>query len=393
MRQRHSGAAPLEGVRVVDFGHWVAGPYATQVLSQLGATVVKVEPLTGDAMSHSLPAAYAVANRGKQSLAIDLKAPGARDVLSRLIAWSDVVAHNYRPGVAERLGFGREQIREIDPSVIVLESTAYGLDGPSVARPGFDPIFWAISGHAFRGGGSSGPPVCNTRLGPIDGGTGMLGAFAALTALYRSRRTGVGGSVAVSLLDTSLFLLSEVVRDASGTFVGAAAVDRERTGPHPAEALYELADGWVAVLAVSEAARRQLAVALGLTAVADRPRHEWTADDQDAIRDRLRPMTRERLDRAFVGADVWVIPCSLDAKNNILTSGSLLDAGIVVRSESDPRSTYVGFPVEFDRSQLTTGKTDVPELGEHTDDVLHLLGFSDHEIAGMHDANVVIRRG
>lgn len=380
---------PLEGVRVVDFGHLVAGPMAAHLLGELGATVVKVQPLAGDPMK-ALRNPYAAVNRGKLSLAIDLKAPAAAEVLNRLVVWADVVVHNFRPRVAERLGFGREQIRRIDPTVVLLESTAYGFDGPSAGRPGVDPIFWAVGGQAWRGGGSDGSPVCNTRLGPIDCGTGTLGAFGALAALYRSRRTGEGGAVSVSLLDTSLFLMSEVTQDLNGSPVGDLTVDRHRTGFHPAEALYELADGWVAIVATTEPARQALALAIGLPALVGRLSQQWTDADHDAIRAAVRGMTREQLDMSIAGSDVIVVACSPDAKQRILDSETLVDAGLVVRSPASPGDTYVGFPVRFERSRLVgADRTKVPETGEHTDDVLRILGFTVDEIEVLCETGVV----
>ena len=390
--ERVPSSPPLAGVHVVDFGHWVAGPFAAHVLGELGATVVKVDSFAGDPLNRSLPGPYAVVNRGKLSLAIDLKAPGAREVVKRLVRWSDVVTYNFRPGVADRLGISREQVNDIDPSVVVVETTAYGLDGPAVERPGFDPVFSAVAGLAWCARGSAaGPPSSNTRLGPIDCGTGMLGAFAAVTALYRSRRSGVGGSTAVSLLDASQFLMGEVERDSTGAVTGAALPDGERTGSHPAEALYQLKDGWVALVATDEDARRSMVRSLGLPALASRPSAAWTAEDRAAIEEVLRRTTHDELTTQLAGIRASVVPCATDGKQRVLSSARLVDAGLVARSAEPAAGTFVGFPVEFERSRVaSSSRMHVPQLGEHTDRVLRVIGFDDDEIAALHESNVLV---
>lgn len=381
---------PLDGVHVVDFGHWVAGPLAAEILANLGASVIKVEQFRGDPLGRSLPGPYGVVNRGKYSLAANLKAPGAHEVVRRLVMWSDVVTSNYRPGVADRLGFGTDRLAAIDPSVVVLESTAYGNGGPSADRPGFDPIFLAKSGHAHRAGGSDGPPVCATRLGAIDSGTGMLGAFAAATGLYRSRRTGTGGFVGVSLLDASLFLMGEVERDSTGAVVGPATLDRDRTGVHPAEALYQLQDCWAAIVATSETARRSLVCALGLSAMASQPSRCWGQSEHDAISAVLCQLPLNEVEHRLAGSDVSVVPCATDAKARTLSNAALIDAGLVVPAEEPASGCFTGFPVTFEHTQtLGPEAAHVPRLGEHTDTALHMIGFTQAEIIGLRAANVV----
>lgn len=387
-----SHSLPLDGVHVVDFGHWVAGPFAAEILADLGATVIKVEPFGGDPLSRSLPGPYGVANRGKLSLAANLKAPGAQEVVRRLVLWSDVVTSNYRPGVAERLGFSPDQVKDIDPSVAVLETTAYGTDGPSSNRPGFDPIFLALSGAAYLAGGSEGPPVCGTRLGPVDSGTGMLGAFAALTALYRSRRTGVGGSVAVSLLNTSLFMMGEIERKPDGSLVGAATLDRDRTGSHPAQALYQLEDGWVAIVATQESAICSFASALGLNTLASRPPKSWGQAEHDAITAVLRDLSRRELECRLAGIEVSVVPCASDSKTRTLSNPHLIDAGLIAPANDTGSAAFVGFPVHFTPTrEAAPYRTHVPTPGEHTDIALQKVGFTDEEITALNEVGIVRR--
>lgn len=369
---------PLNGTRVVDIGHWVAGPFATQILSNLGATVIKVEPLSGESMAKSLPAAYAVANRGKMNLATDLSTPGGREVLKRLIRWADVVSHNLRPGVADRLGFGTMHVREINPRAVLLECAAYESSGLLSSEPGFDPVFWAPSGHAVRAAEKTGDPSCDTRLGAIDTGAGMLGAFAAASALYAARRTGQGRRIGVDLMGSSSHLISEVTRSPGGTLAGPAQLIGDRAGIHATESIYRLKDGWVAVIAPSHESRRRLATTLGLTSLEPQDAEFWEHLEHDQVAAVLANWSTSEL-IAALEPDVWVIPCHPDRRDQILHDDDLADDGIVIRSD-DRSSHFLGFPVQFDRNRSHNDSIRVPETGEDSRWVLRQLGYTADEI-------------
>lgn len=361
---------PLAGVRVVDFGHWVAGPYATHVLCELGATVVKVEAPWGEPMGRSLSGPYATVNRKKLSLALDVSASTAADVIRRLILWSDIVVHNFRPGVAERLGFGRAAVARIDPTVCVLEISAYGSSGTSARQPGFDPIFGASAGHAWRSGGPQGPPLCSTRLGTIDCGTGMLGAFAAVTALYGSKSGGRGVAAGLSLLDASVFLMGEIERSPTGALTGPITVDRDRTGSHPTEALYRLRDGWVALIASDDGSRRELVTALGLGDLTSDPPSRWGERHRDAISEALRTLTRDELVATIDGISVSVVRCA-----------------------QQPAPNVAEVPIRFDPPFSSASSPSAPRLGAQTTSVLRMIGLSDAEIEHLLDTKVAVCTG
>src|SRR5262249_13949384 len=178
----------LTGLRVVDFPAFVAGPLAAQVLADLGADVVKVEPPEGEAMRG---AAYAVAacQRGKRSLAIDITAPDARPVVEQLIRWADVVLHNFRVGVAERLGLDEATVGALNPGAVYAHASAFGPTGPRAKAPGNDALMQALTGFERAIGGSGNDPIAATWI-PLDMAGGWIAAAGTLAGLYARAVTG-----------------------------------------------------------------------------------------------------------------------------------------------------------------------------------------------------------
>src|SRR5947199_3010350 len=180
--------SPLDGVSVVDLPSYIAGSYAATMLADLGADVVKIESLEGDSF-RELPGFFAW-NRGKRSIAINLKAPEGRAVVERLARDADVVMENMRPGVADRLGVGEATLRGLNPRLIYCSTTAFGSTGPYVDRPGFDPLLQGLAGiMALQGFG--GPPQY-LRIAVVDYYAAALNAQAVLAARLLRARPGVG---------------------------------------------------------------------------------------------------------------------------------------------------------------------------------------------------------
>jgi crotonobetainyl-CoA:carnitine CoA-transferase CaiB-like acyl-CoA transferase len=240
------GDALLGGVRVVDFSAFVAGPLAAQVLADLGADVVKVEPLEGEAM-RAAAYAMAAAQRGKRSLALDITAPGAREVVARLIKWADVVLHNFRVGVAERLGIGADDVARLNPRAVYCHASAFGPTGPRAPAPGNDALMQALTGLERAIGGPGNDPTAATWI-PIDMCGGWVGALGVLCGLYRAASTGRGYSVGTSLLGAGMLLQSGVyMRD--GRCVRQPELDADQTGYGPGYRLYRAGDGdWFALV-------------------------------------------------------------------------------------------------------------------------------------------------
>ena len=241
-----SGPGLLDGLRVVDFSAFVAGPLAAQVLADLGAEVIKVEPPQGEAMRG---AAYAIAacQRGKRSLAIDINAPEARPVVERLLSWADVVLHNFRVGVSERLGIDEATVARLNPQAVYCHASAFGTSGPRAKAPGNDALMQAITGFERAIGGAGNDPIAATWI-PIDMSGGWISAAGILAALYARATTGTGQRVATSLLGAGMLLHSGVfLRD--GEVVRGPETDARQTGYGPGYRIFEAADGnWLALV-------------------------------------------------------------------------------------------------------------------------------------------------
>ncbi len=235
----------LSGVRVLDLSAYLAGPVAPLVLAELGADVVKVEPVSGDAHRNVHPL-YAAGQRAKRTVAIDLKAPGAAAVLERLFGWADVVHHNSRLGLAERLGYDEGTARTANPGVVYSFASGFGPVGPRAALAANDHLMQALSGIESAQGGAGQPPTF-VAWGAIDVASGWLSAASIIAGLIARRRSGTGQSVSTSLLGSALLLKSGAFA-AAGSIVGGPALDADQCGYGAAYRLYRGSDGaWFAL--------------------------------------------------------------------------------------------------------------------------------------------------
>src|SRR5215831_19310309 len=211
-REDRSMTGPLRGITVVDLTSYIAGSYGAMMLADLGAHVIKVESLEGDSF-RELPGFYGW-NRGKRSIAVNIKDPDGRAIVHRLAGLADVVMENMRPGVVERLCVDYATLRQVNPRIVYCSVTAFGSDGPYRDRPGFDPLIQAMSGvMALQGFG--GPPQY-LRVALTDYYTAALACQAVLAALFARERTGVGQRVETSLLNAGLALQSGSIVDYPG---------------------------------------------------------------------------------------------------------------------------------------------------------------------------------
>lgn len=270
-RPDSSGRAitPLAGLRVADFSQNLAGPYATQVLADLGADVVKVEPPGGDPARRWGPpfirgqsTLFQAVNRNKRSVVLDLRSAAGKARARELAARADVVLQALRPGGAERFGIDYGSVREINPAVVYVSVLAYGKEGPLRNEPGYDPLMQAMSGLMSVTGEAGGSPV---RVGAsvVDLGAGLWIAIGVLGALGERDRTGRGCHVTVSLLDTALAWMSYHLTGylATGKTPGPMGTSIAMIAPYEA---FPCADGSVMIAAGNDVIFRRLCGALGL---------------------------------------------------------------------------------------------------------------------------------
>jgi CoA:oxalate CoA-transferase len=266
--------APLDGIIILDLTHVLAGPFASHTLGDLGARVIKVErPGVGDDTRGFPPflkgesAYFATLNAGKQSIALDLKAPGDRAVFERILPHADVLIENFRPGAMDRLGYGWEALHARLPRLVYAAVSGFGQTGPEAKKPAYDMVVQARGGVMSITGESNGPPV---RVGASIGDivAGMFLTQGILAALYQRERTGEGAFVDVAMLDSQLAIQEHAVAIASAT-----GVPPGRTGArHPTItpfATYRAADGFVVIAAGNDAMFAKLCAALGLTIATD----------------------------------------------------------------------------------------------------------------------------
>lgn len=208
---------PLQDIIVIDLTRVLAGPYLTMMLSEMGARVIKVEtPVTGDDARHFGPfvgeesAYFATINRGKESIALNLKNPDERETLERLIEKADVVAENYRAGTMERLGLGWDRLKEINPRLVYVSVSGFGHSGPYSNRPAYDLVVQGMGGIMSMTGHGDGNPVrVGTSVGDIT--AGLFGVSGVLAALYDREKTGAGAKVDVAMLDCQVAILENAI--------------------------------------------------------------------------------------------------------------------------------------------------------------------------------------
>jgi glutaryl-CoA transferase len=385
-------SGPLAGIRVVDLSTVLAGPYATMILADLGADVIKVEPpegdatrgwgppWVGDAADGTRTAAYFLAvNRNKRSIVLDLKTPAASDVLRRLLADADVLVENLRPGSLDRLGFDDASLRTINARLIHLSISGYGPSGPAADRPGYDFVIQAVGGLMSITGDADAEGGHPTKVGVAisDVVTGLFGAIGILSAvLARDRAVDRAGQrVDVSLLASTLAIL---VNQAQNAFVTGTSPSR-RGNAHPNIVPYETfatADGEVAVAVGSERQWPRFCAAIDLLALATDPRFTSNGGRVEH-REELRPIIAERMAtrstaRWVEAMDAAAVPCGAVA--DVLTAFDSPEAtalGMSVEVEHPALGVLrqAGIPIRF---ETTPGaiRSAPPLLGEHTDEIL-----------------------
>jgi len=394
----------LRGVRVLDFGRYVAAPYCAMLLADMGADVIRVERPGGeDDRRLGLKAAHGEAftfvglARAKRGITLDLRAgAAARAVLADLVARCDVLLHNFAPSAAGAFGLSYEDVRAARPDVVYLAISCHGSDGPLAQRAGFDPMAQMASGAAALTGYEDGPPV---RAGVpwVDFSTGLAGALGILLALRHREATGEGQAVDCALLRTALSYTAPMVAEAV-----VAGRERPRLGNQAAYVapsnLYRCRDGAVYVAAVTAGAWRALARLVGEPELADDP--ELATPEQ-------RFEQRERIDRAI---ERWTEARSVAEALRELEEARVPSGSYQATSElpDDPQVRaqrmleYVdlGFdglgrvpvsasPLRLSRIPLAAGGAP-PRVGEHNDDVYRdLLGYGDAQIERLRAQRVI----
>ncbi|MGZ6997495.1 MAG: CaiB/BaiF CoA transferase family protein [Acidimicrobiia bacterium] len=391
----------LEGVLLVDFGQYLAGPFGPMVMGDLGADVIKVEPVTGDGMRLAGKPFFGC-QRGKRDIAVDLKQPRGLEIAHELVARADIVHHNMTAGVADKLGIGYEDCKRLNPDIVYCNTWAYGLEGPLAHFGGLDPLYQAATGLEYEAGAvHAGNDPLYYRFGMCDAANAMLSVVGCLAALYHQRRTGEGQELWTSLLDGGAVFSSDALL-VDGDAVPRPRLDRGQHGIDACYRLYQTQDGWIQVAAVAEPDWVALCRALGVPELADDARFavaDLRREHREELEELLAPRFLGRTSVSWTHAldDAGVpneIPVDTLGGEQVLFDADNVALGMVAEYEHPMMGLMRQFG-ELVHFSETPGKISGPPpiVGQHTREILTWLGRDASDIAALEDAGVVASPG
>jgi len=392
---------PLNGVRVLDLTGVVSGPFATMFLADQGADVLKIEPISGDITRRSratidrkgeFSALFISSNRGKRSLAVDIKSEAGREVLAKLVAKADVLVQNFRPGTMERLGLGPDDLRARHPRLIYVSISGVGEIGPYVKKRVYDPIIQGLSGFADI----QSQPVTNRpqmiRTIVCDKTTAVMTAQAVAAALYAREKTGQGDHIRLAMLDVMIsYLWPEGMMQY--TVVGAEATAAD-PNDRP-DLVFKTSDGYITAGTISDSEWQGFCRATGDPELANDARFATPGGRSVNATARINKMqeyiaehtTAEWLERL----DAADVPCApILRRSEIIHNEQVVARGIITEIEQ-PGVGKVRQPkpaARFERNQATIGGP-APRVGEHSREVLAELGYDEAAINRMVEEKAV----
>lgn len=400
-------AKAFEGVRIVDFTQVLCGPMATAQLALLGAEVIKIEqPEVGDQMrmlsardhwaeTRCSPAFMGV-NYGKRSITLNLKSPEAKEIVTRLVKGANAIAENFKPGVLDRLGFGYEWARSVEPSIVYLSISGFGQTGPLRGAGAYDGAIQAMSGMMS----TTGTP----ELGPLRAGfpiadmtTGMNAAFALSSALYRQKATGEGQHLDLAMTDSMLSLMNYSVCRLAVAGDEPELLGNNSPSFQATSSVFPTKDGHLSIAVFTDVMAARLCDAIGHPEWKDDPMWGTTQgrrgnfeEIQSALNDILSQKTTAEWLPIMETEGVPVSPVNTlkDAvySEQVTQRNFLIDLPAPTGIEGSVQLPGTSFIASEDSPGTDRA---APRVGEHTDEILTELGFDDIEIAGFHDGGVV----
>jgi len=387
---------PLAGVRVVEFTHMVMGPTCGMVLGDLGAEVIKVEPLTGDNTRKLLGSGagfYPLFNRNKKSIAVDMKSAKGREVVLKLVATADVVSENFKTETMQKLGLDYATLSKLDPRLIYVSHKGF-LPGPYDHRTALDEVVQMMGGLAYMTGRPGDPLRAGSSVNDIMGG--VFGAVGALAALMQRAQTGQGQEVQSALFENNIFLVAQHMLQFAVTGKAAAPMP-ERISPWGIYDVFKVKNGEQIFLAV--VGDGQWKTFCEAFAYADLAADERIASNNGRVlaREWLIPLLRERL-AAHSSTELSAVfeqhglPFAPITDPQYLFNDPHLNAtgGLAPMELPDGRATKVPLlPIKLGGERLGL-RLNPPKLGEHTDALLRSLGYSEGDVAQLHADGVVL---
>lgn len=378
----------LSGIRVLSFTHFLQGPSASQMLGDLGAEVIKIEPPAGaferswsgpDAYLKETSVFFLLANRNVASLSIDLKAPESREVLDDLVATADVLIESFRPGAMDRLGLGYDRLKEINPRLIYCSLSGYGSDGPYRDRPGQDILLQSLSGLAAATGQADAPPT-PTGASLVDQHGAVLGAFGILAALQGRERTGTGCRVESNLLNAALDLQIEPLGYYLNGFEGdrssAGVSSRYYKAPY---GVFETRDGHLCLSINSLATLGEVFDDPWFGTVGENESYTRRDEVNKRITAHLRNRDTHNWEETFAAHKVWFAPVNEYAD---VVADPQVEYNETFLTFSHPQAGDVkvlGHPIKYDGKRPGL-RTVPPGLGADTRAILRTLQYDDVKI-------------
>ncbi len=393
--------APITGLRVLDLTRALAGPFCSMMLGDMGADIIKVEqpgvgdnsrawgpPFLGGESSYFLSV-----NRNKRSIAINLRDPHGAEILSRLVAQSDILLENFVPGSLDRLGFSYADCHKLKPDLIYCAISGFGQVGPDRERAAYDQIAQGIGGVMSVTGEIGGPPM-RVGIAIADIMAGMFAGYAVMSALYHRQATGAGQFIDTSLLDGQLAMMTYQ----AGRYLATGEVPGSSGNHHPTivpYGVYKASDGYLNLAVGTEDLWRRFCTALAIEHVRDDPRFA-TNSQRQAHRDALN-MLIEPLFAARTAAEIdtlmneYGIPCGavLDLQG-VFRNPQVAAIG-AVQTMAHPTAGEIQFVGPPYRLSATPAEVRIPPplLGQHTDEILRSLAYSDEQIAALRQSRIV----
>ncbi len=396
-----SNTGPLAGVKVLDLSRILTGPYCTMALADFGAEVIKIErPGAGDDTRHWGPpfidgesAYYLSINRNKQSVTVNIATDEGREIIHKLARDADVVVENFRPGTAERLGVGYEQLRQINPRIIYCSISGFGQTGPYRDRPGYDALAQAMSGMMSITGDPDGPPTKHG-MSIADIGAGMWALFAISSALFHREKTGQGQAIDVALMDAQISWLTY----AAGNYFASGQPPARFGSAHPSIVPYqpfETSDGYIMIAVGNDRLWQQFCEAAGHPELIDKPgyatgaervtnREEVIATVAEIMRQHSTDDWMQRLETAGVPAG------PISTIDEVMTNPHVHAREMVIDLEHPTLGTIknVGNPAKL--SETPARYTSAPPLlGQHTDQILKTLGYTPDQITTLRTQGII----
>ncbi|ASC67294.1 carnitine dehydratase [Achromobacter denitrificans] len=392
----------LQGIRVLDIATFVAAPFCGTILADFGAEVIKIEqPESGDSLrKFGTPTecgdslVWLSEARNKETITLDLRRPEGAEIFRALVAKADVVLENFRPGTLEKWGLGFEELRQINPGLVMLRISAYGQTGPKRGEPGFARIAHAFSGLSWLSGEADGPPVVPGSTSMADYVSGMWGAIGVLTALHARERTGRGQFIDLGLYESVFRLLDEIAPAYAkyGTVRQRMGADTVNVVPH---SHYKTGSGqWVALACTNDKMFERLAGVMGQTRLAaDYPTSVVRVEHRDHINGLVAAWMQERsLEEVLAQTQAGGVPCAQIYSIKEIFEDEQFEARGNLMEIEDPRAGALTLPAPLPRLSETppTFRHAGRALGADNEAVYgRLLGLSPEDLQATRAARVI----